>query len=65
MIRFKVLPIGGHDIKAVEKVMASKSLSMGKTVAELEEEFADYVGAKYAVAVNSCTSALRLCLEFF
>jgi len=65
MIRFKVLPIDGSDYKAVEEVLASKSLSMGKKVSELEEEFASYVGAKYAVAVNSCTSALYLALEFF
>lgn len=64
MIPFKKLPIDDSDMKAVEKVMHSKSLGMGKTVYELEEEFADYVGSKYAVAVNSCTSAIYLSLIY-
>lgn len=34
----------------------------GPKVAELEKEFAKKVGAKYAVATNSCTSALDLVL---
>ena len=62
MIRFKVLPIGHRDFNAVKEVLASKSLGMGKTVARLEEEFADYVGSQYAVALNSCTNSLYLSL---
>ena len=61
-IRFKELPVGIADIKAVADVIRSKSLGMGQTVNELEEEFADYVGAKYAVALNSCTNSLFLTL---
>ncbi len=34
----------------------------GPKVKEFETKFAEYVGAKYAVAVNSCTAALDLCL---
>ena len=64
MIRFKTLPLDLSDFEAVKKVMEAKSLSMGKTVAELEDRFADYVGAKYAVALNSCTSALFLCAMY-
>ncbi|NQT21966.1 MAG: DegT/DnrJ/EryC1/StrS family aminotransferase, partial [Candidatus Omnitrophica bacterium] len=30
--------------------------------AEFEEKFADYIGVKYAVALNSCTAALHLAL---
>ena len=32
---------------------------------EFEAALCEYTGAKYAVAVNSCTSALQLCLEWF
>lgn len=64
MIPFKKLPIGREDFKAVEEVMNAKSLSMGRFVAQFEDAFAEYVGAKYAIAVNSCTSALYLCLEY-
>jgi len=35
-----------------------------KIVGELEREFARYVGAKYACAVNSCTSAIFLALRY-
>ncbi len=34
----------------------------GPKVREFETKFAEYVGAKYAVAVSSCTAALDLCL---
>ena len=32
-------------------------------MARFEREFADAVGAAYAVAVNSCTAALHLAIE--
>lgn len=35
----------------------------GKVVTEFEKEFARYVGAKYAVSVNSATSAIYLILD--
>jgi len=35
-----------------------------KIVKMLEEEVAHYAGSKYAVSVNSCTSALQLCCEY-
>jgi dTDP-4-amino-4,6-dideoxygalactose transaminase len=35
-----------------------------KIVAMFEEEVANYTGAPYAVAVNSCTSALFLCCTY-
>jgi dTDP-4-amino-4,6-dideoxygalactose transaminase len=37
-------------------------LSTGPRVAAFEEAFAEYVGARHAVAVNSCTAALHLSL---
>src|SRR3989304_8175229 len=35
-----------------------------KIVSDFEETVADYTGAPYAVAVDSCTNALFLCLKF-
>lgn len=63
-IRYKMLPYGHQwideeDIKAVSKVLHSDWITQGPKVAEFEEEFARFVGAKYAVAVNSGTAALH------
>ncbi len=37
-------------------------ITQGPRVAEFEEKFAAYTGAKYAVAVSNCTTALHLAL---
>ena len=50
------------DIDAVAAVMRSGSLSLGPAVPQFEAALAQYVGRKHAVAVNSGTSALHLCL---
>lgn len=50
------------DINAVNKVLNSGWLTMGKETELFEEEFAGYVGAKYAITVNSATSGLFLAL---
>jgi dTDP-4-amino-4,6-dideoxygalactose transaminase len=47
---------------AVAKVLSSGQFVLGKEVAAFEEEFASYCGVRYAVAVNSGTSALHLAL---
>ena len=44
------------EIEAVAECIRSGQLSQGLVVAEFEEAFRQYVGSKYAVAVNSCTS---------
>ena len=62
-IPFERPSIGSGEIKAVTKVLKSGWLTMGPETAVFEEEFAKYVGAKYAIAVNSATSALFLALQ--
>lgn len=50
--------IDGSDIEAVIATLQSDYLTQGPKIKEFEEKFADYVGAKYAVAVNNATSGL-------
>ena len=49
-------------ISAVNEVLRSGWIGLGQKTEEFERSFAEYVGAKYAVAVNSATSALHLAL---
>lgn len=44
-------------------VLDSGWVQYGKKVGEFERAFADRVGARYAVATNSATSALDLCIK--
>lgn len=50
------------EIEAVTEVLKSGWIGLGPKTKEFEEKFADYIGVKYAVAVNSCTAALHLAL---
>jgi UDP-4-amino-4,6-dideoxy-N-acetyl-beta-L-altrosamine transaminase len=48
------------DIAAVTQVLRSDWLTQGPSIDQFEAAVADYCGAKYAVAVNSATSALHI-----
>lgn len=48
------------DMQAVIDVLRSDYLTTGPKVAEFEKKVADYVGAKYAVAVSNGTAALHI-----
>lgn len=48
---------------AVARVLASEWVTTGPEVAAFESEFAEQVGAAYAVAVSSCTAAIELSLR--
>jgi perosamine synthetase len=50
------------EIDAVVAVLKTPNLSLGPKLGEFETAMADYVGRRFAVAVNSGTSALQLCL---
>ena len=52
--------IDDADIEAVVKVLKSDYLTTGPAVAAFERKVADYVGAKYAVAVSNGTAALHV-----
>lgn len=46
-----------NEINAIQEVIAKDSFTMGEKVAQFEKNFAQYVGSKYAVMVNSGSSA--------
>jgi len=47
----------------IQAVLESGQLTLGRYGAEFEERFADYCGAKHAIAVNSGTAALEIILR--
>lgn len=60
---FAAPSIGEEEIAEVLDTLRSGWLTSGPKVKRFEEEFAARVGARHAVAVNSCTAALHLALE--
>jgi perosamine synthetase len=55
--------VGDEEVQAVARVLLSGRYVSGKEVAEFELAFARYIGTRFAVAVNSGTSALHIALE--
>lgn len=55
--------LGEEEINEVVSVLRSGWLTSGPRVKDLEQAFAASVGARHAVAVNSCTAALHLSVE--
>ena len=52
---------GEEEIDAIRRVLQSgEPLTRGQDVELFEKEFAEYCGAKYAVAVSSCGAALTI-----
>jgi len=56
--------VGEEEIAAVVQIARSGRLSMfsSPAVRQFEEEFANYIGVKYAVMTSSCTAAMHLAL---
>ncbi len=59
MIPYGRQHIDAEDIQSVVDVLQSDWLTTGPKISEFERAFADVVGAKHAVAVNSGTAALH------
>ncbi len=55
--------IGPEEIAEVNECLKSGWLTTGKRTKQFESDFAEFVGLKHAVALNSCTAALHLALE--
>ncbi len=62
-LAFHVPEIGEEEIEAVVDVLRSGWLTTGSKAKQFEHDFAAMVGARHAIAVNSCTAALHLALE--
>lgn len=54
--------IGDEEIENVVEVLKSGMIAQGPKVEEFEQKFAEWVGAKYGIAVNSGTAALHTAL---
>lgn len=52
-----------EDRELVIETLRTPNLSLGPRLKEFEEKFATFLGVKHAVAVNSGTSALHLCVR--
>ena len=61
-IPYNLPDISEQEINEVVDTLKSGWLAKGPRTVEFEKEFAEYVGAKHAVAVNSCTAALHVAL---
>src|SRR5204862_2374827 len=51
-----------EDAQAAYDTILTGWITQGPRVQEFEEKFAQYTGAKYAVAVSNCTTALHLAM---
>jgi dTDP-4-amino-4,6-dideoxygalactose transaminase len=49
----------------VNNVLKSGRLILGPYTQKFEDLFKEYIGVKYAITVNSCTTALEIALQYF
>ena len=61
-IPYNLLAIGQEEIDEVTAVLRSGWVTTGPKTAQFEDEFRNHLGAKHALAVNSCTAGLHLAL---
>src|SRR3989338_5740647 len=54
--------IDEKELNLVREVLESGWLAHGPKVKQFEEMFAEYVGTKYAVSLNSCAAALQVAI---
>jgi dTDP-4-amino-4,6-dideoxygalactose transaminase len=53
---------GEEEVASVRQTLESGWVAQGPKVKQFEESLSEYCGAKYGIAVNSCTSALHMSL---
>ena len=54
------IDLGAEEISAVEDVLKSRWLTMGRVTQDFECAFASYTGTKHALAVTNATAALHM-----
>jgi len=59
---YSVPLIDDDDINEVVETLKSGWVAKGPRTIEFEKRFAEYTGAKYAIAMNSATAALHIAL---
>jgi perosamine synthetase len=64
----KTIPLSSPDItnkevEIINEVLSTPFLSIGPKIKEFEDKLLDYIGTEYALAVNSGTSGLHLCIK--
>jgi perosamine synthetase len=52
-------------LKGIDGILSSGRLMGGEYSARLERDFATLAGARHAVSLNSCSTALQICLRFY
>ena len=62
-IPFAKVFIGENERKYLNEVLDSGWLTTAGKTLEFEKKFAEFIGVKYACAVNSCTAALHLGID--
>lgn len=68
MARSEFLPfalpdVDNSELELMKEALFSGWVTTGQKAKQFEKEFAAFVGAPFAVAVNSCTAAMHLALE--
>jgi len=63
MINLSKPDITKKEINSVLNVLETPYLALGPKLKEFEKKFADYIGSRYATAVNSGTSGLHLLIR--
>jgi dTDP-4-amino-4,6-dideoxygalactose transaminase len=62
-VPFAIPELGKEEISEITDVIRSGWLTTASRCTQFEKDFAEYVGARHALAVNSATAALHLGLE--
>ena len=60
---FALPEIDEYELQEIKEALDSGWITTGPKTRQFEQAFAEMVGAKHAIAVNSCTAAMHLALE--
>ena len=63
LLPFALPDLDDAEVNAVREVIESGWITTGPKVQQFQQQFAYFVGARHAVAVNSCTAAMHVALE--